>query len=154
MASALFHTNHLKIEDLAIAHDQLGHLIGPFAAILFGSGLLIAGLSSSSVGTMTGDVIMSGYIQRRIPLYLRRLITMAPPLIIIILGVDPTKALILSQVILSFGISFALIPLIKFTSNAKVMGTLVNRTWVTYSAWGISALIIALNLFLLYQTFR
>ncbi len=154
VASALFHTNHLKIEDLAIAHDQLGHLIGPFAAILFGSGLLIAGLSSSSVGTMTGDVIMSGYIQRRIPLYLRRLITMAPPLIIIILGVDPTKALILSQVILSFGISFALIPLIKFTSNAKVMGTLVNRTWITFSAWGISALIIALNLFLLYQTFR
>jgi manganese transport protein len=153
VASALFHNNHLKIDDLAVAHDQLGNLIGPFAAVLFGFGLLIAGLSSSSVGTMTGDVIMQGYIKRRIPIYLRRIITMAPPLIIIILGADPTKALILSQVILSFGISFALIPLIKFTSNAKIMGTLVNRTWVTYSAWLISALIISLNLFLLYQTF-
>ncbi len=152
VASALFHKNHLKIADLTIAHDQLGALIGPFAAMLFGAGLLIAGLSSSSVGTMSGDVIMQGYIQKRIPIYVRRLVTMAPPLIIIILGVDPTKALVLSQVILSFGISFALIPLIVFTSNQTIMGTLVNSKIVTYAAWVISALIIALNLFLLYQT--
>jgi manganese transport protein len=152
VASALFNKNHLKITDLTIAHDQLGNLIGPFAAVLFGAGLLIAGLSSSSVGTMSGDVIMQGYIQKRIPIYIRRLVTMAPPLIIIILGVDPTKALILSQVILSFGISFALIPLIVFTSNQNIMGTLVNSKVVTYAAWVISALIIALNLFLLYQT--
>ncbi|WP_343076300.1 Nramp family divalent metal transporter [Pullulanibacillus sp. KACC 23026] len=152
VASALFHSHGLVIEDLDVAFKQFGHLMGPIAAILFAVGLLSAGLSSSSVGTLSGDVIMQGYIRKRIPVYLRRFITMIPPLLIIILGVNPTHALVLSQVVLSFGIAFALIPLIVFTSRKSLMGQLVNRKATTLAAWLIAFIIIALNLFLLYQT--
>jgi manganese transport protein len=152
VASALFHSHGLAINDLSVAYKQFGHYMGPAAAILFGVGLLSAGLSSSSVGTLSGDVIMQGYIRKRIPIYLRRFITMIPPLIIILLGVNPTHALVLSQVILSFGIAFALIPLIVFTSRKKVMGKLVNRKLTTTAAWAIALIIICLNVFLLYQT--
>lgn len=154
VASALFHTHGLKIDDLGIAFNQFNHLIGPTAAILFGIGLLSAGLSSSSVGTLSGDVIMQGYIKRRIPIYLRRFITMIPPLVIIILGVNPTYALVMSQVVLSFGIAFALIPLIVFTSNKKIMGKLVNYKLTSFFAWVVALLIVSLNIFLLYQTFK
>lgn len=153
VASALFNTHGLQIEDLDVAFQQFSHFIGPSAAILFGVGLLSAGLSSSSVGTLSGDVIMQGYIKRRIPIYLRRFITMIPPLIIIILGVNPTHALVMSQVVLSFGIAFALIPLIVFTSNKKIMGKLVNRKLTSFLAWIVAGLIVALNIFLLFQTF-
>ncbi len=153
VASALFHTHGLVIEDLDVAFQQFSHLMGPAAAILFGVGLLSAGLSSSSVGTLSGDVIMQGYIRRRIPIYLRRFITMIPPLAIILLGVNPTRALVLSQVVLSFGIAFALIPLIVFTSRKKIMGQLVNRKGTQIAAWLIALIIVALNAFLLYQTF-
>lgn len=153
VAASLFFENGLVVQDLDVAFDQLGVLIGPFAAILFGIGLLTAGLSSSSVGTMSGDVIMQGFIRRRIPLYLRRLITVTPPLIIIAMGINPTKALVMSQVVLSFGIAFALIPLVLFTSNRKLMGGLVNKKITTITAWILSAVIIALNIFLLYQSF-
>lgn len=152
VASALFHSHGLVIQDLDVAFRQFAHLMGPAAAILFGVGLLSAGLSSSSVGTMAGDVIMQGYIRRRIPIYLRRFITMIPPLVIIILGVNPTRALVLSQVVLSFGIAFALIPLIVFTSRKSIMGQLANRKATTFAAWCIALIIIALNVFLLYQT--
>ena len=128
-------------------------LLGPSVAIFFGIGLLSAGLSSSSVGTMTGDVVMQGFIKRHIPIYLRRVITMVPPLIIIMMGVNASKALVMSQVILSFGIAFALVPLIMFTSNKKIMGNLVNHRLTTICAWLIAILIIGLNLFLLYNTF-
>lgn len=152
VASALFHTHGLAINDLSVAFKQFGHYMGPPAAILFGVGLLSAGLSSSSVGTLSGDVIMQGYIRKRIPIYLRRFITMIPPLVIILLGVNPTHALVLSQVMLSFGIAFALIPLIIFTSKKAIMGQLVNRKLTTLTAWGVAFLIICLNVFLLYQT--
>jgi manganese transport protein len=152
VASALFHSHGLAIDDLNVAFKQFGHYMGPSAAILFGVGLLSAGLSSSSVGTLSGDVIMQGYIRKRIPIYLRRFITMIPPLAIIVLGVNPTHALVLSQVTLSFGIAFALIPLIVFTSRKKVMGKLVNRKLTTSAAWVIALIIICLNVFLLYQT--
>lgn len=152
VASALFHKAGINVEELEVAYLQFDHLLGSTSAILFGVGLLFAGLSSSSVGTMSGDVIMQGYLERRIPLYLRRFITMVPPLAIILLGINPTKALVVSQVILSFGIAFALVPLIMFTSNPKMMKTLVNKTITTATAWVIAILIIALNIFLLVQT--
>ena len=101
---------------------------------------------------MTGDVVMQGFIGKRIQLYLRRTITILPPLIIILMGVNPSKALVMSQVVLSFGIAFALVPLIMFTSNKKIMGNLVNRRITTFIAWIIAGIIIGLNLFLLYQT--
>ena len=153
VAAALFHKSGLNVEDLDVAYQNFDQLLGSPAAICFGVGLLMAGLSSSSVGTMSGDIIMQGYIRRRIPLYLRRFITMVPPLAIILLGINATKALVLSQVVLSFGIAFALIPLIIFTSNKDIMGGLVNRKITTLIAWVIAAVIIALNLFLLFETF-
>lgn len=152
VAAALFFKNGLRVEDLDVSYMEFGHLIGPFAAILFGVGLLAAGLSSSSVGTMSGDIVMQGFIKKRIPIYLRRAITMIPPLAIIISGVNATFALVISQVFLSFGIAFALVPLIMFTSNRGLMGNLVNHRWTTVISWMIAVLIIALNLFLLYQT--
>lgn len=153
VAAALFFKNGLNVEDLDIAFKGFETLVSPFSAILFGLGLLIAGLSSSSVGTMSGDIIMQGFIKRSIPLYLRRLITMIPPMAIIAFGVNPTKALVISQVILSFGIAFALIPLIIFTSNRRLMGSLVNHSLTTIVSWLVAALIISLNVFLLFQTF-
>lgn len=154
VAAALFFKNGLFVEDLDVAFHQFGHLISPMSAALFGIGLLVAGLSSSSVGTLSGDVIMQGFINYRIPLYVRRFITIIPPILIIASGVNPTTALVLSQVVLSFGIAFALIPLIMFTSNKRIMGSLINAKWVTVVSWLIAVLIVALNVFLIVDTFR
>ncbi|WP_343311404.1 Nramp family divalent metal transporter [Bacillus atrophaeus] len=154
VAAALFFNNGLYVEDLDVAFDQFGSLVSPISAVLFGIGLLIAGLSSSSVGTLSGDVIMQGFIRYRIPLYVRRFITIIPPIIIIASGVNPTSALVLSQVVLSFGIAFALIPLIMFTSNKRIMGSLINAKWVTMISWVIAVLIVALNIFLIVDTLR
>lgn len=153
VASALFHANGFIVNDLDVAFEHFEQLVSPASAILFGLGLLIAGLSSSSVGTMSGDVIMQGFIQFRIPIYVRRLITIIPPIIIIASGVNPTSALVLSQVILSFGIGFALIPLIMFTSSKRIMGSLQNSKVITVISWLIATVIVLLNLFLLYDTF-
>ncbi|HET8839589.1 MAG TPA: Nramp family divalent metal transporter [Flavobacteriaceae bacterium] len=154
IAASLFFENGINdMGDLSIAYDQFYEMVGPFSAISFGVALLAAGLSSSSVGTKTGDVIMQGYIKRHIPIYLRRLVTIIPPLIIIAIGVNPSDALVISQVILSFGIPFALIPLIVLTSNKKVMGCLVNHSVTTIISWLVAGLIISLNFFLLYQLF-
>ncbi|MBE3555092.1 MAG: Nramp family divalent metal transporter, partial [Thermicanus sp.] len=152
VSAALFYTHRLPVEDIDAAFNLFGQLISPTAAVLFGIALLSSGLSSSSVGTLSGDIIMQGFIRRRIPLLLRRLITMIPPLAVILLGINPTDALVVSQVILSFGIAFALIPLILFTSDEKLMGGLVNRKSTTVLAWLVAVLIISLNLFLLYST--
>lgn len=153
VAAALFFKNGLFVEDLDVAFQHFGTLAGPVSAILFGVGLLVAGLSSSSVGTLSGDIIMQGFIQYRIPLYVRRLITIIPPIAIIASGVNPTSALVMSQVVLSFGIAFALIPLILFTSKKRIMGDLTNARWVTGISWVIAALVVALNLFLIVDTF-
>nr|MDH3082968.1 Nramp family divalent metal transporter [Bacillus subtilis] len=154
VVAALFFKNGLFVEDLDVAFHQFGHLISPMSAALFGIGPLVAGLSSSSVGTLSGDVIMQGFINYRIPLYVRRFITIIPPILIIASGVNPTTALVLSQVVLSFGIAFALIPLIMFTSNKRIMGSLINAKWVTVVSWLIAVLIVALNVFLIVDTFR
>ena len=153
VSAALFFKNGLVVEDLDVAFQQFGNLAGPVTAISFGLALLIAGLSSSSVGTMAGDVVMQGFINKRINLYLRRAITIIPPLAIIGFGVNPTKALVISQVVLSFGIAFALIPLVVFTSNREIMGGLVNRRMTAILGWIISGLVVSLNLFLVYQMF-
>ncbi|WP_342488059.1 Nramp family divalent metal transporter [Bacillus sp. FSL M8-0266] len=153
VAAALFYKNGLFVEDLDVAFQHFGTLAGSVSAILFGVGLLVAGLSSSSVGTLSGDIIMQGFIQYRIPLYVRRLITIIPPIAIIASGVNPTSALVMSQVVLSFGIAFALIPLILFTSKKRIMGELTNARWVTGISWVIAALVVALNLFLIVDTF-
>ncbi|MFJ5965621.1 Nramp family divalent metal transporter [Bacillus sp. NPDC093026] len=153
VAAALFYKNGLFVEDLDVAFRHFDTLAGPVSAILFGVGLLVAGLSSSSVGTLSGDIIMQGFIQYRIPLYVRRLITIIPPIAIIASGVNPTSALVMSQVILSFGIAFALIPLILFTSKKRIMGDLTNACWVTGISWVIAALVVALNVFLIVDTF-
>lgn len=152
VSAALFHKNGMLVGDLDVAYQQFGAMLGPSVAMFFGIGLLIAGLSSSSVGVMTGDVVMQGFIKRHIPIYLRRIITTVPPLLIILWGVNPSKALVMSQVVLSFGIAFALVPLIMFTSNKKIMGNLVNHKITSSIACLIAVLIIGLNLFLLYET--
>ncbi|GAB0170076.1 Nramp family divalent metal transporter [Lysinibacillus sp. CTST325] len=152
IAAAVFHTQGLVVEDLDIAYDGLKEVLGPMAAVSFGLGLLIAGLASSSVGTLAGDVVMQGFIRMKIPLYLRRAITMLPPLIIIASGVNATYALVLSQVILSFGIAFALVPLVMFTSKRDIMGSLVNHRITTILGWIVVVIVVTLNLYLLWQT--
>ncbi len=154
MAAALFNANGLTdVGDIDLAFEQLRVLVSDNAAIIFGVALLASGFSSSSVGTMSGQVVMQGFINRQIPLWLRRLITMAPALVILALGVNSSYALVISQVVLSFGIPFALIPLLIFCRNRDLMGALVNYRLTTAVAAVVVALIVSLNVFLLYQTF-
>jgi manganese transport protein len=141
------------IESIEDAYSNFELELGSTAAILFGIALLASGFSSSSVGTLAGQVVMQGFINRRIPIFLRRAITLAPALLIIALGVDPSRSLVISQVVLSFGIPFALVPLVIFTSRRELMGGLVNSRLTTAAASVVAALIISLNLFLLYETF-
>ena len=153
MAAGVFHSRGLTgIDDLDEVYKGLGSLVGAHANIFFGVALLASGLSSSSVGTLAGQVVMQGFIRRRIPLFLRRSITMAPALAVLAIGVNPSKALVLSQVVLSFGIPFALIPLLAFCRDRKLMGSLVNRRTTTAVAVVVVGVIVALNIFLLYRT--
>jgi manganese transport protein len=142
-----------SVDSIEEAYHGLHVDPGRWAAILLGVALLASGLSSSSVGTMAGQVVMQGFIRRRIPIFARRAITAAPALVVALIGVDPTHALVLSQVVLSFGIPFALIPLVIFTSRRNVMGGLVNSRLTTIAAWAIAVAISALNVFLLGATF-
>src|SRR5215213_9087053 len=154
MAAALFHANGLTgVGDIDKAFHQLNVQVGSTSAILFGVALLASGFSSSSVGTMSGQVVMQGFINRSIPLWLRRFITMLPALVILAIGLNPSRSLVISQVVLSFGIPFALIPLLIHCRNRQVMGALVNRRVTTAIATVVVALIVSLNVFLLYQTF-
>jgi manganese transport protein len=143
----------LGIESIEDAYASFDNELGGGAAVLFGIALLASGFSSSSVGTMAGQVVMQGFINRRIPLFLRRAITLAPALIILAIGVDPSRSLVISQVVLSFGIPFALVPLVIFTSRRNLMGSLVNTRATAGAAWVVASLIICLNVFLLYETF-
>ncbi|MFN8224507.1 MAG: Nramp family divalent metal transporter [Gaiellales bacterium] len=154
-AAATFHTRGLTEigDDLSDVATGLGDYLGTPARILFGVALLASGLSSSSVGTLAGQVVMQGFINRQIPLFLRRAITMAPALVIIAIGVDPSRSLVISQVVLSFGIPFALIPLVLLCSKRDLMGALVNRRETTAAAIAVAAVIISLNVFLLAGTF-
>jgi manganese transport protein len=143
----------LGIESIEDAYASFRGELGGGAAALFGIALLASGFSSSSVGTMSGQVVMQGFINRRIPLFIRRAVTLAPALVILAIGVDPSRSLVISQVVLSFGIPFALVPLVIFTSRRRLMGSLVNTRLTTAAACVIAGLIITLNVFLLYETF-
>ncbi|HEY7623169.1 MAG TPA: Nramp family divalent metal transporter [Solirubrobacteraceae bacterium] len=153
IAASLFHDNGLAgLDSIEEAHTQFGAMVGGGAALAFALALLASGLASSSVGTYAGQVVMQGFIARTIPLVLRRLATMLPALIVLAVGLDPSRSLVISQVVLSFGIPFALVPLVLLTRKREVMGTLVNRRVTTVVASIVAALIIALNLFLLADT--
>ena len=152
-AAAAFHTGNAGVGTLEQAYKTLQPLLGPAAGIVFGVALLASGLSSSSVGTMAGQVIMQGFLHFHIPPWIRRVVTIVPSLIVIFVGLDPTRTLVISQVVLSFGLPFAVIPLIMFTSRKDIMGVLVNRRLTNILAGLCAVLILALNIFLLYQTF-
>ncbi|WP_433272131.1 Nramp family divalent metal transporter [Actinosynnema sp. CS-041913] len=152
VAAGAFHSTGSPRESLEDMHTGLGDLLGPGAALAFALALLASGLAASSVGTYSGQVVMEGFLRRRIPLALRRLLTMAPALAVLASGVDPTKALVLSQVVLSFGIPFALVPLVLLGRRADVMGDSVNRRATTWFGAAGAAVISALNLFLLVRT--
>jgi manganese transport protein len=152
-ASTFFRTGHHGVGSLEGAHATLQPLLGSAASALFAIALLFSGLSSSAVGTLAGQVVMQGFIRRRIPIFLRRTVTMAPAFLVIGLGADPSRTLILSQVILSFGIPFALVPLVWFTSKRSLMGVLVNHRITTVVAVVVAAIIVGLNVFLLTQAF-
>jgi manganese transport protein len=139
--------------DLTQVFGSLDHFVGGHSGLIFGIALLASGVSSSSVGTLSGQVVMQGFIRRRIPIFLRRAITMVPALVLIASHFDPSRALVLSQVLLSFGIPFAMIPLVLFTRNKQLMGNLVNSRLTNYAAYAVAGMIIGLNIFLLYQTF-
>lgn len=155
MAAATFFNHGLtSIGTIEEAHRTLEPLLGPAASWVFAISLLASGLSSSSVGTMAGQVIMGGFLHRQMPVWIRRLVTVFPPMIIIMLGLDPTRTLVISQVVLSFGLPFAIIPLIMFTKRRDIMGALVNRRITTATATAVAILVVLLNVFLLIQLFR
>jgi manganese transport protein len=153
-AAAVFNSRGLLGvgSDLNQVFHGLEQYLGSNSGLIFGIALLASGISSSSVGTLAGQVVMQGFIRRRISIFLRRAITMVPALIVVGIGFDPSRALVLSQVFLSFGIPFALIPLVLFTRDKKLMGSLANSRYTNYAAYGVATLIISLNVFLLYQT--
>jgi manganese transport protein len=152
-ASVFHHTGGSPVDSIEAAHAGLARLVGGGAALSFAVALLASGLSSSSVGTYAGQVVMQGFIRRRVPLFARRALTMLPALVVLGLGLPVVSCLVISQVVLSFGIPFALVPLVLLTRRADVMGALVNRRVTTAAAAAIAAVIIALNVFLLVSTF-
>jgi manganese transport protein len=152
VAAKLFHgTGHTEVSTITEAHAGFAELVGGGAALAFAVALLASGASSSSVGTYAGQVVMQGFVGFNIPLFLRRLLTMLPAIAVLAIGLNPTNVLVFSQVVLSFGIPLALIPLVLLTSRPSVMGTHVNRLGTTIIAGGLAALITALNVFLIYQ---
>lgn len=136
------------------AHAAVRDTLGPTVALLFAIGLLASGLASSSVGAYAGAMIMQGLLRVSVPLVMRRLITLIPALVILAIGLDPSRALVLSQVVLSFGIPFALIPLVRLTSNRDLMGDDTNHRLTTTLGWTVAVLISGLNVVLIYLTVK
>jgi manganese transport protein len=152
-ATVFFDSGLLNVDSLEGAHRTLAPILGGASSTLFALALLASGLSSSTVGTLSGQVVMQGFIDRKIPIFVRRLVTMLPALVVAAIGLDPSRTLVISQVILSFGIPFALVPLVWFTSRRDLMGPLANRRATTAVAAAVAGLISLLNVFLLGQTF-
>ena len=152
-ASTFFHQGVMNVGSIQEAYKTLEPLLGKAASSFFAISLLASGLSSSAVGTMAGQVIMQGFLHRHIPIWLRRGATIVPSLIVIMIGLDPTRTLVISQVVLSFGLPFAVIPLVMFTRRRNLMGVLVNHPFTTILASLVAVLILFLNFYLLYQTF-
>jgi manganese transport protein len=155
MAASTFHRNGLTgVGTIEQAYITLEPLLGKAASWVFGLSLLASGLSSASVGTMAGQVIMQGFLHFEIPVWIRRLVTMVPSLLVIFMGFDPTRTLVISQVSLSFGLPFAIIPLVYFTAQKDLMGILVNRKWTTVAATLVAVLIVVLNGFLIISSIK
>jgi manganese transport protein len=152
-ASTFFAQGMTGVGTIEEAYITLQPLLGKAAGAVFAISLLASGLSSSTVGTMAGQVIMQGFLHHHIAPWIRRVVTMAPSLLVIFLGFDPTRTLVISQVMLSFGLPFAIIPLVLFTRNKKIMGVLTNHPVTTVIASLCAVLIVILNLYLLYVTF-
>lgn len=154
MAAALFSSGEFgAISSIEGAFSGLQRAISDQAATIFGVALLASGFASASVGTLSGQVVMQGFVNRRIPLFARRAITLTPAIVIVALGVAPTDALVVSQVVLSFGIPFALVPLLMLSMRKEVMGALVNPRWVSALVAAIVVPIICLNAFLIVRLF-
>ncbi|GAB7263512.1 hypothetical protein DZJ_00620 [Dickeya ananatis] len=152
-AAAAFHfSGNTSIAELDQAYLTLKPLLGQAAATIFGLSLVVAGLSSTVVGTLAGQVVMQGFVRFHIPLWIRRVVTMLPSFVVILCGMDPTRVLVLSQVLLSFGIALALIPLLVFTGNRDLMGNLVNSRRVQNTGKVIVCMVVALNLYLVLDT--
>ena len=151
-AQLFFGSGIAGTDSLEGIHGGLGAAVDRYAALAFAVALLASGLASSSVGTYAGQVVMQGFIRRSIPLSVRRILTMAPAMVVLVLGADPTQALVWSQVVLSFGVPFALIPLILLTRRPDVMGEHTNSRTVTATATAVAALIISLNVALVLHT--
>ncbi len=154
MAAKIFHfTGHTDVAEINTAYQTLTPLLGKAAAVVFGIALVTSGISSSHVGTMAGQVVMQGFVNFRTPIWLRRIATMIPALVAIYLGLEPTRTLVISQVVLSFTLPIPIITLILFTSNPAIMGKMINHRVTTALAGGCAAIILLLNVVLLYQTF-
>ncbi|GAY14498.1 Nramp family divalent metal transporter [Mycobacterium sp. shizuoka-1] len=134
------------------AHAAVRDTLGPAVALLFAIGLLASGLASTSVGAYAGAMIMQGLLRKTFPLLVRRLVTLIPALVVLAIGIDPSRALVISQVVLSFGIPFALIPLIRLTGNPTLMGADANSRLTTILGWSVAAVITLLNVVLIYLT--
>jgi manganese transport protein len=152
MASSAFHAGHGDVAEIETAYHTLTPLLGGAAAGFFLVSLIASGISSSAVGTMAGQMIMQGFVQFRIPIWLRRLVTMVPAFVVVGLGVDSTKALVLSQVVLSIALPLPMIALLFFTGRAEIMGRFVNTRLTNVAAITGAAIVLALNLFLIAQT--
>lgn len=153
MSAAAFHRAGVEVATIEKAYVTLTPLLGRAASWVFGISLLAAGLSSTAVGTMSGQVIMQGFVRFQIPLWVRRVVTLLPSMVVILVGWDPTRSLVLSQVVLSFALPFAVVPLVVFTARRSLMGPLTNHRLTTIVASACGALIIALNMFLVYRIF-
>jgi manganese transport protein len=151
IAAAVFHDHGITNagENLKTASNGLGNTLHYHSGLIFGIALLASGISSSSVGTMAGQVVMQGFLRRRIPVFLRRAITMIPALIVLAFAINPARVLVLSQVVLSFGIPFALIPLVMFSRRRALMGTLTNSRLTTAVAVLVTTIIVGLNVVLI-----
>jgi manganese transport protein len=154
MAASTFNAQGItSVGTIEQAYRTLQPLLGKASGWVFALSLLASGLSSASVGTMAGQIIMQGFVKLEIPVWIRRLVTMIPSLLVIFLGLDPTRTLVISQVALSFGLPFAIIPLVMFTSRRSLMGVLTNHRFTTILAWMSAGLVVVLNIYLLYATF-
>jgi manganese transport protein len=154
MSASTFHaTGRADVAGIEEASRTLEPLLGKAASVVFGLSLLASGLASSTVGTSAGQIIMQGFIKKQIPVWLRRVITVVPSMLVIILGLDPTRTLVASQVLLSFGLPFVVIPLVVFTSQRRRMGVFANSRLTMTAAYATAAVIVSLNLYLIVQAF-
>ena len=153
VSASVFHSQGLIVDSIEVAHRSLEPLLGTLSSAAFGVALLASGFSSSTVGAMAGETVMDGFVNIKIPTNIKRLLTMLPGMIVLIAGVNPMKALVISQVCLSFALPAAIIPMLIITSKKELMGDFVNKSWVKILGIIITSLIVLLNSILLYLTF-